>query len=124
MAEEINLQSKIDEWREQLLDLSKRNRLISCKVGKAGAIELEHPEFAQLWDHLAINPGTFTFPRKSDLLGLKRQEGAVSAKAAATAVYSSPPPCASAAPLPTFSAPVATCAALFPTAPALFPTSP
>ena len=39
----ISLADRIEEWRGQLLDTSKRNRLISLNLGRNGAIKLVHP---------------------------------------------------------------------------------
>ena len=69
MAAQIDLTARIAEWREQLLDLSKRNRLINCRVGKAGALELAHPSTAVIWQTIVASGGQMEFPRKSELLG-------------------------------------------------------
>lgn len=59
---------KIAEWRRQLLDLSKRNRLINCRVGPRGVLLLEHPGTDAIWDHLVVGNGLMRFPLKSRLV--------------------------------------------------------
>ena len=64
-----NIQAKIADWRKQLLDLSKRNRLINCKVGARGAIEIEYPALTKVWQRLVLDSKTMTFVWRRDLLG-------------------------------------------------------
>jgi very-short-patch-repair endonuclease len=61
--------SQIEDWRRRLLDLTKRNRLINCKIGPTSALELEHPAPDEIWDSLAIREAKLTFVTKSDLVG-------------------------------------------------------
>ncbi|MBX9787609.1 MAG: DUF4011 domain-containing protein [Pirellulales bacterium] len=60
--------SRIDEWRSQLLDLSKRNRLINCRVDRTGAIRLEEPAPSMLWRILVDDSESMIFVRKLDLI--------------------------------------------------------
>ena len=65
------LHPRIQEWRTNLLDLSRRNRLINCKIGTRGAIELEHPSAETIWQQLVVSSGAMTFSWKTQLLDLK-----------------------------------------------------
>jgi hypothetical protein len=65
----IDIEQRIEEWRKQLLDTSKRNRLISCKIGRTGAIALEHPSPSQIWRTIVVEDGSLKFVWKSDLIG-------------------------------------------------------
>jgi very-short-patch-repair endonuclease len=65
----FDIQSRIDGWRQLLLDTSKRNRLVSFRSGRGGGLDLVSPPAAALWDRLLAG-GKFTFPWKRDLLGL------------------------------------------------------
>ena len=38
-----SLDARIEKWRSKLLDTSKRNRLISLNLGRAGAVKLVYP---------------------------------------------------------------------------------
>lgn len=60
--------SRIDEWRSQLLDLSKRNRLINCRVDRTGGIRLEEPAPQALWRILVDESDSMIFVRKLDLV--------------------------------------------------------
>jgi very-short-patch-repair endonuclease len=60
--------SQIEDWRTSLLDLSKRNRLISCKLGARGVLEIEHPGVDSIWEELVVRNSPMTFVWKRDLL--------------------------------------------------------
>ncbi len=65
-----SLTARIEEWRNQLLDTSKRNRLISLNLGRAGAVKLVHPSAESLWTSLVTDGKTMSFPLKRELLDL------------------------------------------------------
>lgn len=58
----------IETWRQKLLDLSKRNRLINCRLGRNGAIVLDHPQFESLWRLLVSHNQTLIFAWRRDLV--------------------------------------------------------
>ncbi len=62
------LHTQIEDWRKRLLDLSKRNRLVNCKIGARAAIEIVHPEPESVWQRIVVNNGTMSFAWKRDLL--------------------------------------------------------
>ena len=62
------LQDRIEEWRKRLLDLSKRNRLVNCKIGARGAIEVVHPKPESVWQRIVVDNGTMSFAWRRDLL--------------------------------------------------------
>ncbi|MHB1038627.1 MAG: DUF4011 domain-containing protein, partial [Pirellulales bacterium] len=63
------LASRIAEWRKKLLDTSNRNRLINCKIGRRGAIRIDHPVPARIWQSVVINDAPMEFVRQRRLLG-------------------------------------------------------
>jgi hypothetical protein len=65
----MSVSDRIEEWRRQLLDTSKRNRLISLNLGRAGALKLVHPSAERLWSILFAESGTMSFPLKQELRG-------------------------------------------------------
>ena len=65
----MDLSARIEEWRSQLLDTTKRNRLISLKLGRTGALKLIHPPAESLWEQLVSLGGTMSFPMKQELVG-------------------------------------------------------
>jgi Protein of unknown function (DUF4011) len=64
-----DIASKIEQWRGQLLDTSKRNRLISFKAGRAGGVGLVYPGVDQIWETLVAGEGCMSFVRRRELLG-------------------------------------------------------
>jgi very-short-patch-repair endonuclease len=70
----FHIAAQIDAWRKQLLDTTKRNRLISFKVGRTGGIALVHPDAGDLWDRLVARNEAFTFVWKRDLVELPAGE--------------------------------------------------
>ncbi|HXG10904.1 MAG TPA: DUF4011 domain-containing protein [Gemmataceae bacterium] len=70
-----NIAALIERWRTELLDLSKRNRLINFKTGRTGGILLVHPDPGELWDHLVIRSKALSFPWKRDLIDLSEEPG-------------------------------------------------
>lgn len=60
--------SKLDDWRRKLLDLSKRNPLISTKLGQRGALEFERPTAQSVWQRVVIDNASLTFVWKRDVL--------------------------------------------------------
>ncbi len=64
-----DLSETIEQWRSQLLDTSKRNRLISLKLNRTGSFKIAHPDAEQVWQSLLSSNATLTFIRREDLLG-------------------------------------------------------
>jgi hypothetical protein len=69
-----SLSARIEEWRNQLLDTSKRNRLISLNLGRSGAVKLFHPGAQGLWTSLVADAKTMSFPLKQVLLGVPLED--------------------------------------------------
>jgi hypothetical protein len=65
-----SLNARVEEWRSQLLDTSKRNRLISLSLGRAGAVKLVYPGAELLWTKLVGEGSTMSFPLKQQLVGM------------------------------------------------------
>ena len=70
MTPAFDIAPHLDNWRQQLLDTTKRNRLVSFKSGKIGGVELFAPSAAQLWERLVVAGEKLRFPWKRDLLNL------------------------------------------------------
>ena len=69
----FDIDTRIGEWRNSLLDTTKRNRLIKFVTGRAGGIKLLSPKVVDLWCHLVKDEIALTFPWKRDILGLARE---------------------------------------------------
>ena len=66
----IDLSAQIEQWRQNLLDTTKRNRLISFKSGRIGGISLVRPDPGGLWHFLVSANQSLTFPWKRTLVEL------------------------------------------------------
>jgi hypothetical protein len=71
----FDITARIEAWRTQLLDTTKRNRLINFKVGRAGGIALVHPDPGDFWHRLVAQDAALTFPWKRDLIDLPPDPG-------------------------------------------------
>jgi hypothetical protein len=74
----FDIAARIEAWRTQLLDTTKRNRLINFKTGRTGGITLVHPDPGELWHHLVVNDAALTFVWQRNLIDLppeKEPEG-------------------------------------------------
>ncbi|MDR0515526.1 MAG: DUF4011 domain-containing protein [Fibromonadaceae bacterium] len=64
----ININSKLEFWKNRLLDLGKRNRLISCPLPKSTgrvsrtSLLINQPNCIELWSLLAEREQTLVFP--------------------------------------------------------------
>jgi hypothetical protein len=73
----FDLSAQIKAWRDDLLDTTKRNRLINLKTGRYGGIQLVHPDPGSLWLRLVARNEPLTFPWQRDLIDLPDdQDGA------------------------------------------------
>ena len=62
------IDNKIDFWRNRLLDLGKRNRLINCPAAKQGGrisrslIVIKAPAVVKLWEQFSNGSEPLVFP--------------------------------------------------------------
>jgi len=70
----FDITAQIEDWRKELLDTTKRNRLISFKGGRTGGIALVHPDPGDIWGRLVSKSKVFTFVWKRDLVELPAAE--------------------------------------------------
>jgi very-short-patch-repair endonuclease len=71
----FDIAAKIEQWRGQLLDTSKRNRLIKFTTGRSGGVGLTHPGAGRIWTTLFAEEGKMLFARRHELLGEAVDEG-------------------------------------------------
>ena len=57
-----NIDTKYDVWKNKLLDLGKRNRLLNYKDTLRSSITIEYPECGVLWDMVVKNETKLVFP--------------------------------------------------------------
>lgn len=58
----IDFNKKLDGWKNRLLDLSKRNKLLRYRDTQRGGLRIEGPNITELWSTLVIKEGTVAFP--------------------------------------------------------------
>src|SRR5688572_16198992 len=66
----FDMAAQIEQWRKQLLDTSKRNRLVNFRTGRTGGIALVHPGPGDIWHRLMAGGSPLTFPWKRELIDL------------------------------------------------------
>jgi very-short-patch-repair endonuclease len=69
----FDIDARLADWRNALLDTTKRNRLIKFVAGRTGGVNLVHPPAPELWSRLVVEGGRLTFAWKRELLGLPRE---------------------------------------------------
>jgi very-short-patch-repair endonuclease/predicted nucleic acid-binding Zn-ribbon protein len=67
------LNTKIEYWKNRLLDLGKRNRLINCTLPKSGgsrvsrtALLIQHPDYKELWNTFVERDASLQFYIEED----------------------------------------------------------
>ncbi len=60
------LDTKIETWKNKLLDLGKRNKLLNFKHLKRSTIKFETPNMLDLWDSFVENETPIIFPNSDD----------------------------------------------------------
>lgn len=70
----IDVNSKIEVWKNKLLDLGKRNRLINYKETKRSSLKILTPEFSELFSSFVQEEQPIVFPNFSSLMEDEEQE--------------------------------------------------
>lgn len=65
-SNEVVLKRKVEHWKKQLLDLSKRNKMINYRETKRTTLKILEPEFTELFNRLAVSEEELTFQRPID----------------------------------------------------------
>lgn len=58
----INVDRKIDSWKNQLLDLGKRNRLLNYRDTKRSNLRIKQPDLPTLWNSFVVKEAPLEFP--------------------------------------------------------------
>ena len=51
----LNIEQKVDIWKNKLLDLGKRNRLINYRETKRSSLTIKNPGIFDLWKTVVID---------------------------------------------------------------------
>jgi len=73
---------KVEFWKTQLLDLSRRNRLLFFKESKYSNLKMVQPRLEEIFDRLVLQGESLTFvtedkltePDRQDLLSLAEED--------------------------------------------------
>lgn len=58
----VNLKEKLERWKTNLLDMSKRNPLLNFRFRKGANLKIVEPSFLELWDSFVQKEQKLTFP--------------------------------------------------------------
>ena len=62
-----NIDVKYEVWKNKLLDLGKRNRLLNYKDTARSNVKIEYPDCVTLWEMFVKNEIPLVFPFEKDL---------------------------------------------------------
>lgn len=65
-SNETALNRKVEHWKKQLLDLTKRNKMINYRETKRATLKILEPGFTELFNRLAIDEEELTFQSPID----------------------------------------------------------
>ena len=58
----VNIEQKIEKWKNKLLDLGKRNRLLNYRETKRSNLQILSPDCISLWNSFVKNEKPLEFP--------------------------------------------------------------
>jgi hypothetical protein len=60
------IDQKLEAWKNKLLDLGKRNRLINYRDTKRSSLRIKEPIIFELWESFVVNETPLEFPYYDD----------------------------------------------------------
>ncbi|RNC29234.1 MAG: ATP-dependent RecD-like DNA helicase [Candidatus Dichloromethanomonas elyunquensis] len=57
-----NIDQKLEAWKNKLLDLGKRNRLLNYRDSKRSNLRIQKPSIFELWNSFVVNENPIKFP--------------------------------------------------------------
>ncbi len=64
----INLDAKVETWKNKLLDLGKRNSLLNYRDTRRSNLRIKKPEIFDLWDSFVLKDEPLIFPLPDDVM--------------------------------------------------------
>lgn len=58
----VNMEMKLDTWKNKLLDMGKRNRLLNYRDTRRSNLRIKFPDIYDLWDSFVVNENPLEFP--------------------------------------------------------------
>lgn len=73
----VNMGVKLDIWKNKLLDMGKRNRLLNYRDTRRSNLRIKLPGIFDLWDSFVVNEHTLEFPfiDEEQQLSLEEESG-------------------------------------------------
>lgn len=71
---QINLDAKIEAWKNKLLDLSKRNRLLNFRETKRSSLKILSPQSFELFSSFVLNEQPLLFPNITEISDTANEE--------------------------------------------------
>ena len=73
----VNMGVKLDIWKNKLLDMGKRNRLLNYRDTRRSNLRIKLPGIFDLWDSFVVNEHTLEFPfiDEEQQLSLEQEDG-------------------------------------------------
>ena len=62
----VNIDTKYEVWKNKLLDLGKRNRLLNYRDTARSNVKIEYPDCSTLWDMFVKNETPLVFPFETE----------------------------------------------------------
>lgn len=62
----VDIESRLDNWKKKLLDMSKRNPLLNYRDTRRSNLRIQKPGIYELWDSFVINDIPLEFPFEED----------------------------------------------------------
>lgn len=78
----VNMDLKLNTWKNKLLDMGKRNRLLNYRDTRRSNLKIKIPDIYDLWDSFVVNerPLVFPFINEDQQLSLEEEDGAPNAE--------------------------------------------
>ena len=64
----INLDTKLETWKNKLLDLGKRNSLLNYRDTRRSNLRIKIPQVFDLWDSFVLKEESLVFPQPEDVI--------------------------------------------------------
>lgn len=73
----VNMDTKLDTWKNKLLDMGKRNRLLNYRDTRRSNLRIKLPGIYDLWESFVVNehPLEFPFVDEEQQLSLEEESG-------------------------------------------------
>jgi very-short-patch-repair endonuclease len=64
----VSLETKLETWKNKLLDLGKRNNLLNYRDTRRSNLRIKTPQIFELWDSIVLTEEPLVFPQPEDVI--------------------------------------------------------